>query len=122
MAEPVHPPTLYGLVAEFDNPTELVAAANAARLEGYRRMDAYSPIPIEQLHTALGFHHTRMPLIVLIGGLIGLIGGYGLEYWASAVADSVKIGGGPPPPPPPVPPPAPSSPHPCAGPAGRPPP
>src|SRR3989442_12791809 len=96
MAEPVHPPTLYGLVAEFDNPTELVAAANAARLEGYRRMDAYSPIPIEQLHTALGFHHTRMPLIVLIGGLIRLIGGYRLRELGSAVAYSVDNGRGAP--------------------------
>src|SRR3989442_8308741 len=95
MAEPVHPPTLYGLVAEFDNPTELVAAANAARLEGYRRMDAYSPIPIEQLHTALGFHHTRMPLIVLIGGLIGLIGGYRPQDLGPARPDPMKIRGGP---------------------------
>src|SRR3989442_5392073 len=91
MAEPVHPPTLYGLVAEFDNPTELVAAANAARLEGYRRMDAYSPIPIEQLHEALGFHHTRLPLIVLIGRLVGLFGGHGLQYWASALAYPMNI-------------------------------
>src|SRR2546425_5281069 len=96
MAEPVHPPTLYGLVAEFDNPTELVAAANAARLEGYRRMDAYSPIPIEQLHTALGFHHTRMPLIVLIGGAIGLIGGHRLRDRGPALADSLKNSAGPP--------------------------
>jgi len=95
MAEPVHPPTLYGLVAEFDNPTELVAAANAARLEGYRRMDAYSPIPVEELHEALGLHHTRLPLIVLMGGLVGLLAGYGLEYWSSAIAYPMNIGGRP---------------------------
>jgi hypothetical protein len=95
MAEPVHPPTLYGLVAEFDNPTELVAAAHAARLQGYRRMDAYSPIPIEELCEALGFPHTRLPLIVLMGGLVGLIGGYGLQYWASAIAYPLNVGGRP---------------------------
>jgi len=95
MAEPVHPPTLYGLVAEFDNPSDLVAAANAARLEGYRRMDAYSPIPIEELHEALGFRHTRLPFIVLMGGLAGLVGGYGLEYWSSVIAYPMNIGGRP---------------------------
>jgi hypothetical protein len=88
-------PTLYGLIAEFDNPTALVAAANAARLGGYRRMDAYSPIPIEELHEAIGFHHTKLPLIVLIGGLVGLAAGYGLQYWASAIAYPMNIGGRP---------------------------
>jgi hypothetical protein len=88
-------PTLYGLMAEFDNPTALVAAANAARLAGYKRMDAYSPIPIEELHHAIGFHHTKLPLIVLIGGLVGGVGGYGLQYWASAIAYPMNIGGRP---------------------------
>jgi hypothetical protein len=88
-------PTLYGLVAEFDNPTALVAAANAARLAGYTRMDAYSPIPIEELHEAIGFHHTRLPLIVLIGGIVGGLGGYGLQYWSSVMAYPLNIGGRP---------------------------
>jgi len=88
-------PTLYGLVAEFDNPTALVAAANAARLEGYRQLDAYSPIPIEELHDAIGFHHTRLPLIVLIGGLVGGLGGYALQYWASVSAYPLNVGGRP---------------------------
>jgi hypothetical protein len=88
-------PTLYGLMAEFDNPTALVAAANAARLAGYRRMDAYSPIPIEELHEALGFHRTKLPLIVLMGGLAGLTLGYGLEYWASAIEYPMNVGGRP---------------------------
>ena len=88
-------PTLYGLMAEFDNPTELVAAAHAARREGYRRMDAYSPIPIEELHEAIGFHHTKLPLIVLIGGIVGGLAGYGLQYWASAIEYPLNIGGRP---------------------------
>ena len=86
-------PTLYGLMAEFDSPTALVAAANAARLEGYRRMDAYSPIPIEELHEALGFRHTKLPTIVLIGGIVGGLGGYGLQYWSSAIEYPMNIGG-----------------------------
>jgi hypothetical protein len=95
MAEPTHPPTLYGLMAEFDDPTALVAAARSAHDEGYRRMDAYSPIPIEELHDALGFHHTRLPALVLAGGILGGVAGYGLEYWSSAIAYPMNIGGRP---------------------------
>ena len=89
------PPATYGLLAEFDDPTSLVAAASSARTAGYRRMDAYSPFPIEELHEALGSHRTRLPLIVLIGGLIGCIGGYALQYWASAVAYPLNVAGKP---------------------------
>src|SRR5258705_4598953 len=76
----------YGLMAEFEDPTSLVNAAERAHHEGYRCMDAYSPFPIEELHEALGSRHTRLPLIVLIGGLVGCIGGHILEYWASVIA------------------------------------
>jgi hypothetical protein len=58
-------------------------------------MDAYSPLPIEELHEALGSHHTRLPLVVLIGGLIGCVGGYALQYWASAIAYPLNVGGKP---------------------------
>ena len=73
----------------------LVAATHRAYREGYRHMDAYSPFPIEELHEALGVHHTRLPLIVLIGGLLGCIGGYLLQYWVSAIAYPINIGGRP---------------------------
>jgi hypothetical protein len=86
---------VYGLMAEFEEPTALVAATRRAREEGYRRMDAYSPFPIEELHEALGAPHTRLPLIVLIGGLIGGIGGYYLQDWASSVAYPLDVGGRP---------------------------
>ena len=88
-------PAVYGLMAEFEDPTSLVNATHKAYHEGYRRMDAYSPYPIEELHEALGSHHTRLPLIVLIGGLAGCIGGYLLQYWVSALAYPVNIGGKP---------------------------
>jgi hypothetical protein len=87
--------SLYGIMAEFDDPNALVAATHRAYLEGYRRMDAYSPFPIEELHEALGSRPTRLPLIVLIGGLVGCIGGYALQYWVSATAYPVNIGGKP---------------------------
>ena len=86
---------IHGLLAEFDDPTSLVAATERAHREGYRSMDAYSPFPIEELHEALGARHTRLPLIVLIGGLCGCIGGYGLQYWSSVMAYPLNIGGKP---------------------------
>ena len=87
--------TTYGLIAEFDDPTSLVAAAANARDAGYRCMDAYSPFPIEELHHALGSHQTKLPLIVLIGGLVGCLGGYALQYWASAITYPLNVGGKP---------------------------
>jgi len=86
---------IYGLLAEFDDPTSLVVAADRARENGYVCMDAYSPFPIEELHHAIGMHHTRLPLIVLIGGLVGCFGGFGLQYWVSAVAYPINVGGKP---------------------------
>ena len=85
--------SVYGLMAEFDDPTTLVAATDRAHHQGYRRMDAYSPFPIEELHDAIGSPPSRLPLIVLIGGLLGCIGGYVLQYWVSVVAYPVNVGG-----------------------------
>jgi hypothetical protein len=86
---------IYGLMAEFDDANSLVAATEQAHHEGYRSMDAYSPFPIEALHEALGSRHTRLPLIVLVGGLCGCIGGYALQYWSSVIAYPLNIGGKP---------------------------
>jgi hypothetical protein len=58
-------------------------------------MDAYSPLPIEELHEALGLPHTKLPLIVLIGGIIGCVGGYLLQFWASTMAYPINVGGKP---------------------------
>ena len=90
-----HAAPIYGLLAEFDDPTSLVEAATQARQAGFTSLDAYSPFPIEELHEALGSHHTRLPLVVLIGGLVGCAGGYGLQYWASAIAYPLNVGGKP---------------------------
>jgi hypothetical protein len=83
-------------MAEFDNPTALVAAANRARLAGYRQMDAYTPIPIEELSEALGLRRTRLPRLVLLGGILGGIGGFGLEAWTQMSAYPMNVGGRPP--------------------------
>jgi hypothetical protein len=86
---------LYGLIAEFEDPNALIAATQRAHQAGYRRMDAYSPYPIEELHEALGARHTRLPLIVLIGGNCGCLGGYTLQYWVATMAYPLNVGGKP---------------------------
>jgi hypothetical protein len=86
---------IHGIMAEFETATDLVAAANKTREAGYVDVDAYSPIPIEELHHAIGFKATKLPLMVLIGGLLGASGGFTLEWWVSAVAYPINVGGKP---------------------------
>jgi ActD protein len=86
---------LYGLMAEFLEPHDLLRAAEAAHAAGYRRMDAYSPLPIEGLSHALGFQYTRLPLLVLAGGIVGGLLGYGLQYWINVIEYPYNIGGRP---------------------------
>jgi len=85
----------YGLMAEFDSPQELVAAAHKTHSAGYKKIDAYSPFPVEGLADAIGFHKNRVPLVVLIGGIIGGLSGYGLQYWVATIAYPTNIGGRP---------------------------
>jgi hypothetical protein len=82
-------------MAEFHSPEALVAAAQRAHGAGYRRMDGYTPFPVEGLAEAVGFHKTRLPLLVLIGGLTGLIGGLGMQVYLSSVAYPLNVGGRP---------------------------
>jgi len=86
---------LYGLMAEFSTPQQLIAAAKKAREAGYRKVDAYTPCPVEGLAEALGFTSNRLPLIVLIGGILGACAGYGLAYWTSAVDYPINVAGRP---------------------------
>jgi hypothetical protein len=77
-------PKPYGLMAAFLHPEELLAAARAAHQAGYREMDAYSPFPVEGVAEALGFEHTRVSLVVLIGGMTGAVVAYGIIPWMLA--------------------------------------
>ena len=86
---------VYGVMAEFDSATALVEAAEKTRDAGYKRIDAYSPFPVEGLAEAIGFHHDLVPLVTLIGGLCGGIGGYLLQYWINVWSYPVNIGGKP---------------------------
>ena len=88
------PSTIHGLMAEFGTPDELLAATQKAAAAGYSRVEAYSPIPVEGVSEALGFH-TRLPLIVLIAGVLGAMFGFGLQYWISVIDYPVNIGGRP---------------------------
>jgi hypothetical protein len=90
-----HAPRLYGYLAEFDVPAKLVTAAARAREAGYRKMEAYTPFPIEELNHALGYHHSWVPYLVLAGGICGALGGFGLCYWTSTIAYPMNIGGRP---------------------------
>ncbi len=86
---------LYGLMAEFENPNDLVAATRQARAAGYVRLDAYTPYPVEALAEALDIHDRRLPALVLGGGIIGGLLGFALCYWTSVIAYPLNIGGKP---------------------------
>ena len=86
---------IYGLMAEFDSPEALLEAGRRAFAAGFRKMDAYSPFPVDGLAEAIGFHHTRVPLIVLIGGIIGCLVGFYLQYWVAVIDYPLNIGGRP---------------------------
>jgi Protein of unknown function (DUF3341) len=85
----------FGLLAEFIEPDDLVAAAARVYDEGYRDFEAYSPMPVEGLSEAVGFPRSRMPLVVLIGGVLGLLIGYGMQYFISVIDYPLNIGGRP---------------------------
>jgi hypothetical protein len=86
---------VYGIMAEFASAQALVDAAKRTHEAGYQRIDAYSPFPIEGLAEELGFHQNSVPLVVLIGGIVGGLTGYLMQYWISAVDYPLNIGGKP---------------------------
>lgn len=86
---------IYGLMAEFASPQALVQAAERASEHGFKRMDAYTPFPVEGLAEALRIERTRVPLIVLIGGIVGCLGGFFLQYWVAVIDYPLNVGGRP---------------------------
>jgi Protein of unknown function (DUF3341) len=87
---------IYGIMAEFDSPQALVDAAKRTHEAGYQKIDAYSPFPIEGLAEEIGFHRNAVPLVVLIGGIVGGLTGYIMQWWMSAVDYPINVGGKPP--------------------------
>ncbi|MCX6967210.1 MAG: DUF3341 domain-containing protein [Verrucomicrobia bacterium] len=88
-------PLPYGLMAEFTTPEALIAAAQSATAQGYTRMDAYTPFPVEGLSRALGKKRNWLPLVFLLGGILGGSGGYFMEWYSMAVDYPLNIGGRP---------------------------
>jgi len=86
---------MYGLLAEFDSPAELLHAAREARRRGYNKLDGFSPFPIEGLAEALDMHRTRLPYVVLIGAIVGGVSGYLMQYYAAAISYPLNVGGRP---------------------------
>jgi hypothetical protein len=86
---------IYGLLAEFNTPGELVHATEAARDAGYRRIECYTPYPVEEAASALHCHRNRVPLVTLVGGLLGVTTAFGMQTWINVWAYPLNIGGRP---------------------------
>lgn len=86
---------IYGLLAEFNTPQAMVRATEAARAEGFRRMECYTPYPVEEAATALDVHRTRVPLLTLMGGVCGLVTAFLMQTWMSAISYPINVAGRP---------------------------
>jgi Protein of unknown function (DUF3341) len=86
---------VWGMLAEFESPQQLVSAAKRAHEQGYRQMDAYTPFPVPEVSEALGSHKNRVPLLCLLGGLMGGGTAYALQYWVATMAFPINVGGRP---------------------------
>ena len=86
---------LHGIIAEYRTPLEVVEAAHKVTAAGFTKVDAYTPYPIEELSEALELHRSKLPRLVLAGGILGCLSGFLLEYWASVIAYPMNIGGRP---------------------------
>ncbi len=90
-----HSGSLHGIIAEFETAQELVEATKKAYEAGYRKMDAYSPYPIEEVAHALGLHRNEVPAIVFVGGLLGCLLGFGMCYYFQVIDYPIVAGGKP---------------------------
>src|SRR5688572_10893447 len=89
------PASYFGILAEFADAHELVAAARKIHEAGYRDVEAYSPLPVEGLADAIGFHRSWMPRVVLIGGIVGCVAGWAMQYYTTVIAYPLNVGGRP---------------------------
>src|SRR5258708_5872634 len=87
--------TIYGALAEFADPEEIVVAAHKVREAGYNQVDAYTPFPVHGLAEATGFKDNRVPWVIFFGGLVGCVGGFGLQAWINVSEYPMNVGGRP---------------------------
>jgi Protein of unknown function (DUF3341) len=85
----------YGIMAEYETPEAVVAAAHRTREAGFTSLDAYTPFPVEGLAEAIGFPSNRMPTVVLVGGLVGGSLGYLMQWYSSTIGYPINVGGRP---------------------------
>ncbi len=85
----------YGLMAEFDDVNNVITAARRVYGAGYRKIDAYSPFPVEELSEAIGFHKNGVALVCLVGGLLGCTGAFTLQWWINTISYPINIAGRP---------------------------
>jgi hypothetical protein len=95
MSAPLPEVTLHGVIAEFESPAALIDAARQARAAGYRKMDAYTPYPIEELAHALELPRTKLPVLVFAGGALGCATGLAMQWFATAIHYPINVGGRP---------------------------
>lgn len=84
----------YGLVVEFENPTNFLEAARKVRKAGYKRFEVYSPYPIKDLDRVVPGGN-KVPLLTLTGGLLGAATAWILQYYVAAIEYPTNIGGRP---------------------------
>ena len=88
-------PDVYGVMAEFDNPSDLVNATRAVCQQGYKKVDTYTPFPIEELNDILHLHKNKLSLIVLCGGILGGLTGFLLQYFITVIYFPINVVGRP---------------------------
>jgi ActD protein len=86
---------LHGVMAEYNDGQALVDAARKTMAQGFTRVEAYSPVPIEDLNTIIHKSRTVLPKLILAGGLTGMATGFALQYWAQVIEYPMNIGGRP---------------------------
>jgi hypothetical protein len=91
----INDPKVFGFLAEFEQPEQLVAAARNASEKGYRKVEAYSPFPIDGLSEAIGIRRNRVAAIVLVGGIVGGLSGFAMQWFSAVIHYPIDVGGRP---------------------------
>jgi hypothetical protein len=88
-------PPLHGVMAEYESGQALVDAARTTMTQGFTKVEAYTPVPIEELNDIIHKKRTILPKLVLTGGVTGMATGFALQYWASVIEYPMNVGGRP---------------------------